>query len=991
MSARLSIAITLSLLATVAHAGEGLIPLTPDQGLAAEGTTILRGATTLTLYQRPDAEPLRLTIDARRIGRYEDAVVASWPADVEVARRSVSVAPGETGELLLPDCAPGPVEVLLNTGLNAATVACNGPLVLPVAADGPDGPAHFISSVGRLHFFVPAGARRFTASVRGQGTEENARLTVFAPDGREAGSATSIGSQGAELRVDVPAEDAGAAWSLTAGKPDTGTFEDCFISFGREVPQYLSSRPDGLLVPFVSGLRRPASYVGPGEEPTVRFALTRPVERGTLSARCLTDQDELSEPVSADASEGAIEVPITGAVTALQVTLESPDLPALSATTPVALLGTMLFVGGYEPLIGVEPAGAATEETGVRLSLALAEAPPGLRVEAALRRSEPSHAPGSAAAEVVQLERIDGWDGAPVELMPDDAPGNGAYEWQIVLRDESGTLLDWTRSGFLLWDGIYFVDHTPGTSGALERAIDAPWVSYATEGADAIPYRHRPSRDGIDGRVRLMATPGEYESATVGVLALADTAGLRATLSELRAASGASIPANAWEVRWARYWPQRTGWTAKAYQVVPEMLERRASVDLAAFEPAQAWLTLHVPDGAEPGRYQGTVTLEDARGKSQAHRVIVSVEPFALMEPAEYHWGLYSDSGRWKSMPEAQVRAEMRDFVAHGITSAMMYPPVHSEFSMEGDGVRVDSSEFERYMRWALQEGLRPPTVISMQALGGRVKQLVPDAEVGGEQFERVYKQIVQHFVDVGEREGWGELVWHAVDEPNRKHADRIQAAYERLSWFKDLGQLTFTTVNDPVVAQENLDPVLDARCYYAYFVGRSAEEQAARAAETADSGDRLWLYGTGCYIGMDGTTMPNRFLAGYMLRKTQAEGIWCWTLQRAKGDIYNDFDAEGMSEAKEACTTYVSEDGTEMMPTLQWEGHREGVDDFRYVYTLERLAADRGERGREALAKFDALLGDVPWGLRPIGFTAADSDALRSEIAGLIRELLEE
>ncbi len=127
------------------------------------------------------------------------------------------------------------------------------------------------------------------------------------------------------------------------------------------------------------------------------------------------------------------------------------------------------------------------------------------------------------------------------------------------------------------------------------------------------------------------------------------------------------------------------------------------------------------------------------------------------------------------------------------------------------------------------------------------------------------------------------------------------------------------------------------------------------------------------------------------MLRRSGAEGIWCWTLQRAKGDIYNDFDGEEQREAKEACVTYVSEDGSEMVPTLQWEGHREGVDDFRYVYTLERLAEERGEAGQRARREVEALLDTGPWGLRPGDFSAADANALRREVADLIRGLTEE
>ncbi len=981
MTWRLSAIVALSLFATLASADTGLIPLAPEQGLAPEGTTLLRGATTLTLYQRADAEPLRLTIDARRIGSYDDAVTAEWPADAP--QRSVSVPPGETGELLLEGLPLGPVEVRLNAGQNAASVTCNGPLALPAAEDGPDGAAHFILQVGRLHFFVPRGVARFTVSVRGQAVEENARLRVFAPDGSEVGSATSIGGGGAELRVDVPAAQTGAAWSLIAEKPEEGVFEDCFISLGREVPQFLSPTADGLLVPFVSGLRQTPRYIGADAQPTARFALTRPVAQGTLTARV-----EGLEPITVPASAGAIEVPITADTSAVEVSLDSPELPALTATTPVALVGTMLFVGGYQPLMAVEPAGDAAQPTGIRVTQGIGDPPQGLRLEATLRRSHPSHAPGSSAAEVVQTERVAPWDGSTVEWLPDVEPADGAYEWQVVLRDETGTLLDWSRSGFARWEGTHFADQTAPPSQSQPSLPQGQWVSFAPAAADAVPYRHRPSQEEIARRIRLIATPGEYESATLGVLALEETRGLRASISDLRSGSGAMVPADRWELRWARYWPQRTGWNSKVYTVIPEMLERVDQVDLAALEPAQAWLTVQVPEDAEPGRYLGTVTLTDARGDTRRHQITLEVLPFALIQPEEHHWGLYTDSGRWRTMPERQVRAEMRDFLAHGITSAMMYPLTHSQVSLNGGDLRINSAQFERYMRWALEEGLRGPTVMSMQSLRPTVAKLLPEADPTGEDFERLYKQVVQHFVDLGERQGWGELVWHAVDEPNGRNEESVRAAVEELGWLKDLGLSTFTTVNDPQVAQENLNPVLDARCYYVAFPGQSAEAQRQIAGDTAAGGDRLWLYGTGCYTGMDGSTMPNRFLAGYLLRKIEAEGIWCWTLQRAKGDIYNDLDAEGTAEAKEACTTYVSEDGREMVTTLQWEGHREGVDDFRYIYTLEQLAAGRGERGQAALARLDALLEQVPWGARPGSFSAADSDRIRGEIARMIGDL---
>jgi len=36
-------------------------------------------------------------------------------------------------------------------------------------------------------------------------------------------------------------------------------------------------------------------------------------------------------------------------------------------------------------------------------------------------------------------------------------------------------------------------------------------------------------------------------------------------------------------------------------------------------------------------------------------------------------------------------------------------------------------------------------------------------------------------------------------------------------------------------------------------------------------------------------------------------------------------------------------------MPVVLWEAYREGYDDYRYVYTLERLIAEAKESGRPA------------------------------------------
>ena len=79
-------------------------------------------------------------------------------------------------------------------------------------------------------------------------------------------------------------------------------------------------------------------------------------------------------------------------------------------------------------------------------------------------------------------------------------------------------------------------------------------------------------------------------------------------------------------------------------------------------------------------------------------------------------------------------------------------------------------------------------------------------------------------------------------------------------------------------------------------------------------------------------------------------------------------------------------------MPTLQWEGIREGVDDYKYVFTLRALiaeakatrrapcvdAAAAGERG------LSELLGGMPWLCVDGQFTNGDANRARQRVAEL-------
>jgi len=122
---------------------------------------------------------------------------------------------------------------------------------------------------------------------------------------------------------------------------------------------------------------------------------------------------------------------------------------------------------------------------------------------------------------------------------------------------------------------------------------------------------------------------------------------------------------------------------------------------------------------------------------------------------------------------------------------------------------------------------------------------------------------------------------------------------------------------------------------------------------------------------------------------RSGAEGEWSWTFLRPKGDVYDDFDGKRHREHKEACIVYPSTTKGAPTPTLQWEGIREGIDDYRYAHTLrERAKKVGGAKADAALKELDALVATVPIRTHPGTFTAAEAQRLRERLARLIESL---
>ncbi|MFH1922611.1 MAG: hypothetical protein ABIP48_22335, partial [Planctomycetota bacterium] len=268
-----------------------------------------------------------------------------------------------------------------------------------------------------------------------------------------------------------------------------------------------------------------------------------------------------------------------------------------------------------------------------------------------------------------------------------------------------------------------------------------PYVLYtrpAITDARLLPTQ-MPVPASVGDTIRLTATPGEYESATFAVFACRELNDVELVATDLerdpKSGSG-TIPGSAVDLKIVKVWYQAgigsIGAGRREPVLVPELLlndddlirvdtENRHNLmrhqeaggqetyvsisdpdpeempdvaprDAKTLQPfnipaqslKQVWVTVRVPPGTPPGRYQGAIHVRPRGQPETAVAVQLRVLPFEL-EPTTLVQSIYyraklganrhphTVNSEFKT--QQQLEAELADMFAHGLTSPGTYQP----------------------------------------------------------------------------------------------------------------------------------------------------------------------------------------------------------------------------------------------------------------------------------------------------------------------------
>ncbi|MEI7904433.1 MAG: glycoside hydrolase domain-containing protein [Candidatus Firestonebacteria bacterium] len=462
--------------------------------------------------------------------------------------------------------------------------------------------------------------------------------------------------------------------------------------------------------------------------------------------------------------------------------------------------------------------------------------------------------------------------------------------------------------------------------------------------------------------LKVFAAPGEFEPLVFGVYPAADLVNCRTEFSDFVNENGKKLAPETFQINDVKYRPIGDD----IVTVRSEVLERSNQISRIDKGIAkQIWINIKVPEDSPPGTYRGIIMFEPEGRPASEIKAEVKVLPFKLMQPPPevMNWAPMM-SGTWDF---ERLEQEFKCIKEHGMTG---------EITSSLNPVGEDFTNANRYMELAKKAGLPGKFIMSTYGTQGygTIANCAGPFGMGEKNFcEEAYTKLKAGLAKVkanAEQNKWlpytmylsSELGGIIVpgDEYDRmmKYAEEYYTAARSVSGIKLLA--TFNK-QDELKRHWNL-PTLDEFGFNGEMF--PAWEEAAKMKPS-------WM----TFIAVD-----QRFGYGFYLWRFNFKGGRPWCLN------------PGVMFPREAGLVYYFNKIAH--PSVRFERIREGVDDYKYVYTLLEHIKKAKADGKDASAAENTLKKiflKLPYNHKTDtpGFDYLKMDSYRSQIAEEIEHLL--
>ncbi len=435
-------------------------------------------------------------------------------------------------------------------------------------------------------------------------------------------------------------------------------------------------------------------------------------------------------------------------------------------------------------------------------------------------------------------------------------------------------------------------------------------------------------------RFEVSLTSEEYEPLVFTVCALTDLEDVRISADDLKNPNGALLSGDNIDIRVVSYFPKKSA--DKFYKLCPILLERFDSVDIKKNERKIFWLTIFIPEGTLSGDYKGKIYLSTINKTCGSIDVKITVLPFELQKPP-VNFGIdYNSDKRWKWFYAGNLGKDLVDIKEHGLDNVTIYFSPRASFNGSKLNLYFSESNYcspfslDEFMEEYINAGFEAPAPF----LGVRyplIGELEKATNLSSDdrEFGKYYAEAIKLIEDHRDESGWPEFLYSPQDEPaNDQKSMKRAKRYLALIKKSTPNVRTFISLNGLRKGQDEskeFESWLDVRCY-AFF-------NQALIDETLKSGDEFWIYNGGSES--KDKALLDRFFYGFLAMKTKASGAAQWAYQWPFSLQSTPYDELFKQNEQGWYYTYPSIDGP--VPTQYWEALREGIDDAKYIFTLEQ------------------------------------------------------
>lgn len=459
-----------------------------------------------------------------------------------------------------------------------------------------------------------------------------------------------------------------------------------------------------------------------------------------------------------------------------------------------------------------------------------------------------------------------------------------------------------------------------------------------------------PKLHEINAPLRCFAAGNELESLTFTVRALKNLNSVSLSASELTGPGSSKLAAP--ELRYVRYMYVRPHYTVtdRYFEAPDIVMPFRKALELEKDRNLRFWLTVKVPAGAKPGIYSGKVTLKCDK-VTKVLPLTVKVLGFDLQKDPDKIYSIYynlpmpeavsncAHSKAWFTNKRETELAGLQEAGFNGITLGFWATrrAASKDIFILFDRFRNGEKSLNKYGITASV----PASYGEGRLYADNMKKRLPPHLTGmvmpNEQYFKDVETVIKRiFAEYKKNPKWPEPLIYLTDEPDC--TPTVVAYLKRLGEIvKRNGGRTYVTADPANKLYASLFDVVDVWCpsQFTLTPGQMREWKKKRP------GTEFWCYPNSvCGSNNHVTPAGARMTFGYGFWKSEFKALIPWMYQSIGGDQWNYLDAPRMDFLNRT-----DNDGSPI-PAMNFLCYREGIDDARYIYTLQKKVAEARKKG---------------------------------------------